>query len=75
MLALILAGGKGESFILTIHRAKPAVPFGGKYRIIDFTLSNCINSGFEKSVVHAIQVSLIEQASCAWMGASAQSGA
>jgi len=45
VLALILAGGKGERLHpLTIHRAKPAVPFGGKYRIIDFTLSNCINS-------------------------------
>lgn len=45
VMALILAGGKGERIHpLTIHRAKPAVPFGGKYRIIDFTLSNCINS-------------------------------
>ncbi|MEK6581844.1 MAG: sugar phosphate nucleotidyltransferase, partial [Nitrospirota bacterium] len=45
ILALVLAGGKGERLHpLTIHRAKPAVPFGGKYRIIDFTLSNCINS-------------------------------
>lgn len=52
MLALILAGGKGERLHpLTIHRAKPAVPFGGKYRIIDFTLSNCINSGIRKIAV------------------------
>ena len=44
-LAIILSGGKGERlFPLTLHRAKPAVPFGGHYRIIDFTLSNCINS-------------------------------
>ncbi len=44
--ALILAGGKGERlYPLTRDRAKPAVPFGGIYRIIDFTLSNCINSG------------------------------
>ncbi len=49
VLALVLAGGKGERLHpLTIHRAKPAVPFGGKYRIIDFTLSNCINSNIRK---------------------------
>lgn len=52
MLALVLAGGKGERLHpLTIHRAKPAVPFGGKYRIIDFTLSNCINSNIRKIAV------------------------
>ena len=52
LLALILAGGKGERLHpLTLHRAKPAVPFGGKYRIIDFTLSNCINSGVRKIAV------------------------
>ncbi len=49
---MILAGGKGERLHpLTIHRAKPAVPFGGKYRIIDFTLSNCINSNIRKVAV------------------------
>lgn len=49
LLAIVLAGGKGERLSpLTIHRAKPAVPFGGKYRIIDFTLSNCINAGIRK---------------------------
>lgn len=43
--AIILAGGKGTRLAaLTIKRAKPAVPFAGKYRIIDFTLSNCVNS-------------------------------
>ncbi|MDS0528486.1 glucose-1-phosphate adenylyltransferase [Clostridium sp. SHJSY1] len=43
---MILAGGQGSRLgILTKHIAKPAVPFGGKYRIIDFTLSNCSNSG------------------------------
>ncbi|MBE0527699.1 MAG: glucose-1-phosphate adenylyltransferase, partial [Thermoleophilia bacterium] len=45
-MAVILAGGEGERLsILSSVRAKPAVPFGGKYRIIDFTLSNCVNSG------------------------------
>jgi glucose-1-phosphate adenylyltransferase len=43
---MILAGGQGERLsILSRQRAKPAVPFGGKYRIIDFALSNCVNSG------------------------------
>lgn len=52
VLALVLAGGKGERLHpLTIHRAKPAVPFGGHYRIIDFTLSNCINSNIRKIAV------------------------
>lgn len=52
VLALVLAGGKGERLHpLTLHRAKPAVPFGGKYRIIDFTLSNCINSHLRNIVV------------------------
>jgi len=52
ILAMILAGGKGERLHpLTIHRAKPAVPFGGIYRIIDFTLSNCINSSIRKIAV------------------------
>src|SRR5215470_11999364 len=44
--AVILAGGEGTRLsVLTAKRAKPAVPFAGKYRIIDFTLSNCVNSG------------------------------
>ncbi|HSQ60964.1 MAG TPA: sugar phosphate nucleotidyltransferase, partial [Acidobacteriota bacterium] len=44
--AMILAGGLGSRLcLLSEKRAKPAVPFGGKYRIIDFTLSNCVNSG------------------------------
>ncbi|MDD6147096.1 MAG: glucose-1-phosphate adenylyltransferase [Oscillospiraceae bacterium] len=47
-LAMLLAGGQGSRLgILTKHIAKPAVPYGGKYRIIDFPLSNCINSGIE----------------------------
>jgi glucose-1-phosphate adenylyltransferase len=48
-LGVLLAGGAGERlFPLTRDRAKPAVPFGGHYRIIDVTLSNCINSGLRK---------------------------
>src|SRR4026208_1799254 len=44
--AVILAGGEGSRLgVLTAKRAKPAVPFAGKYRIIDFPLSNCVNSG------------------------------
>ncbi|TCT21925.1 glucose-1-phosphate adenylyltransferase [Thiobaca trueperi] len=48
-LALILAGGRGSRLKhLTAWRSKPAVPFGGKFRIIDFPLSNCINSGIRR---------------------------
>jgi glucose-1-phosphate adenylyltransferase len=48
-LALILAGGRGSRLRqLTLWRAKPAVPFGGKFRIIDFPLSNCMNSGIRR---------------------------
>jgi glucose-1-phosphate adenylyltransferase len=69
VLAMILAGGKGERLMpLTEHRSKPAVPFAAKYRIVDFVLSNFLNSG-----VHAIYVlvqyrsqSLIEHLRRAW---------
>ncbi len=48
-LALVLAGGRGSRLKqLTMWRAKPAVPFGGKFRIIDFPLSNCVNSGIRQ---------------------------
>lgn len=48
-LALVLAGGRGSRLEqLTLWRAKPAVPFGGKFRIIDFPLSNCVNSGIRR---------------------------
>ena len=48
-IALILAGGKGKRLKqLTEHRAKPGLPFGGKYKIIDFTISNCMNSGIRR---------------------------
>ncbi len=65
-LALILAGGRGSRLKhLTMWRAKPAVPFGGKFRVIDFPLSNCVNSGIRRigvltqykahSLIHHIQ--------------------
>jgi glucose-1-phosphate adenylyltransferase len=48
VVAMILAGGQGSRLgVLTKKLAKPAVPYGGKYRIIDFPLSNCVNSGIE----------------------------
>lgn len=48
MIAMLLAGGQGSRlYALTDKLAKPAVPFGGKYRIIDFPLSNCVNSGID----------------------------
>jgi len=51
-LAIILAGGAGSRLHpLTDDRAKPAVPFGGKYRIIDFTLANCLHSGIRRVLV------------------------
>ena len=49
VLAIILGGGKGTRlYPLTKERSKPAVPFGGKYRIVDIPISNCINSGYRK---------------------------
>ena len=52
VLAILLAGGAGERlFPLTRDTAKPAVPFGGAYRIIDFTLSNCINSNVRRIII------------------------
>ena len=49
VLAIILGGGKGTRlYPLTKERSKPAVPFGGKYRIVDIPISNCINNGFKK---------------------------
>jgi glucose-1-phosphate adenylyltransferase len=48
-MALIMAGGRGSRLEdLTESRAKPATPFGGKFRIIDFPLSNCVNSGIRQ---------------------------
>ena len=49
---MILAGGRGQRLHpLTKDRTKPAVPFGGIYRLIDFTLSNCVNSGMRRIYV------------------------
>jgi glucose-1-phosphate adenylyltransferase len=51
-VTVVLAGGQGERlYPLTAVRSKPSVPFGGKYRIIDFTLSNCLNSGLRRIYV------------------------
>ncbi|MBI3819065.1 MAG: glucose-1-phosphate adenylyltransferase [Planctomycetes bacterium] len=69
VLGFIMAGGKGERlFPLTRERSKPAVPFGGKYRIIDFVLSNFVNSGI-RSLYVLVQYksqSLIEHLRVAW---------
>ena len=52
VLAIVLAGGEGKRLMpLTADRAKPAVPFGGTYRLIDFALSNLVNAGYRKIVV------------------------
>ena len=52
MLAIVLAGGEGKRLMpLTADRAKPAVPFGGIYRLIDFALSNVVNGGYLRIVV------------------------
>lgn len=52
VLAIVLAGGEGKRLMpLTLDRAKPAVPFGGHYRLIDFALSNIVNSGYLRTIV------------------------
>ncbi|MBN2873801.1 MAG: NTP transferase domain-containing protein, partial [Spirochaetales bacterium] len=52
VLSIVLGGGKGTRlYPLTKDRAKPAVPFGGRYRIVDIPISNCINSGFKQIYV------------------------
>jgi len=69
VLAIIMAGGKGERLMpLTEQRSKPAVPFGGKYRIVDFVLSNFLNSGILAMyvLVQYRSQSLIEHLRRAW---------
>jgi glucose-1-phosphate adenylyltransferase len=68
-LAIIMAGGRGERLKqLTTNRAKPATPFGGKFRIIDFVLSNCVNSGIRQIAVltQYKSQSLIEHVQRGW---------
>ena len=69
VVAVVLAGGKGSRLeSLTRDRAKPAVPFGGGYRIIDFALSNCLNSGIRKMLVltHYKAMSLDRHINLGW---------
>ena len=69
VLALILAGGRGERlYPLTVSRPKPSVPFGAKHRIVDFVLSNCINSGVQSIyvLVQYMSQSLIEYLRSSW---------
>ncbi len=76
-LALVLAGGRGSRLgVLTEWRTKPAVPFGGKHRIIDFTLSNCLNSGIRRICVltQYKSHSLIQHLTQGWSGLSAERG-
>jgi glucose-1-phosphate adenylyltransferase len=69
ILAMVMAGGKGERLDpLTMERSKPSVPFGGKYRIADFVLSNFVNSGIY-SIYVLVQYksqSLIEHIRTGW---------
>ena len=70
-LAVVLAGGKGSRLEpLTRDRAKPAVPFGGAYRIIDFVLSNCLNSGIRHMLMltQYKAMSLDRHINMAWRG-------
>ena len=77
VLGMILAGGRGQRLLpLTLHRSKPAVPFGGIYRIIDFVLSNFVNSGI-KSIYVLTQFksqSLTEHLHRAWAGTNLRPG-
>ncbi|MBI4051027.1 MAG: glucose-1-phosphate adenylyltransferase [Elusimicrobia bacterium] len=71
VLGIIMAGGKGERlYPLTKERSKPAVPFGGKYRIADFVLSNFVNSGIFSIyvLVQYLSQSLIEYLRSSWRG-------
>lgn len=73
-LALVLAGGEGKRlFPITRERSKPAVYFGGRYRLIDFVLSNLVNSGFQriKVITQYRSTSLVRHLNRAWPAASA----
>jgi glucose-1-phosphate adenylyltransferase len=73
VLAVVLAGGRGERLgPLTTDCAKPAVPFGGGYRVIDFTLSNCANSGIDEIALltQYRSTTIAEHVARAWSGAS-----
>ena len=68
-VVMIMAGGKGSRLTpLTSHRAKPSVPFGGRYRILDFVLSNFVNSGYRNIYVltQYMSSSLISHLSRNW---------
>src|ERR1700755_2709448 len=68
-VAMIMTGGKGSRLgPLTVHRSKPGVPFAGRYRIIDFVLSNFVNSGYRKIYVltQYMSSSLIKHLSRNW---------
>ena len=70
VIAMLLAGGQGSRlFVLTRKTAKPAVPFGGKYRIIDFPLSNCVNSGIDTVGICPVVVELITHEAQLYTGA------
>ena len=76
-IALVLAGGRGSRlYELTSWRAKPAVPFGGKFRIIDFPLSNTINSGIRRiGVLTQYKAhSLVAHLSLGWSGFKSELG-
>jgi glucose-1-phosphate adenylyltransferase len=76
-IVMLLAGGQGERlYPLTRDRAKPAVPFGGPYRIIDFTLSNCLNSGLRRInvLVQYKSSSLVEHVYRGWNVLNAELG-
>lgn len=76
-LALVLAGGRGARLgVLTDWRTKPAVPFGGKLRIVDFALSNCLNSGIRRICVLTQYKShaLIQHLTQGWSGFRAERG-
>lgn len=56
VFAIVLAGGEGKRLSpLTLDRAKPAVPFGGNYRLIDFALSNLVNAGYRRIVARTLR--------------------